>query len=415
LGKADVSSKRFGHESEDCYSKKAKDLKRKREKGDQKGKNKKKKKEEMNQGEEVEEDDDEEHIVFCANADSSEIILDESEEGFNFDEQNVYNSNEYNPRLIYYDWLGDSATTSHVSNRREAFKTFRPLTDTKVSGVGNVKTEAKGRGTVELKSTYNGHEYILELKNVLYIPSNRNNLISLGRWDKAGGHYAGGGGVLTLITKNGISVARGTQIENNLYKMEVATCAPGAKFIKEEMNPQSFIVCEPAQSWEIWHKRFGHIGYSGLQHMLDNNLVEGFTVDTRTPKPDCVACTEAKQAVEPFNGNSKRETEPGDLTHMDLWGKYDTASIHGNHYYLLMIDDSARYITTEFLRKKSDAAQKVKDYLAQLISHNRKPKAIRINRGKEFLNKNLTDWCQEHGIDIQMTAPYSPSQNGVAE
>src|SRR6202522_3839785 len=238
LGKADVSSKRFGHESEDCYSKKAKDLKRKREKGDQKGKNKKKKKEEMNQGEEVEEDDDKEHIVFCANTDSSEINLDESEEGFNFDEQNVYNSHKYNPRLISYDWLGDSATTSHVSNRREAFKTFRPLTDTKVSGVGNVKTEAKGRGTVELKSTYNGHEYILELKNVLYIPSNRNNLISLGRWDKAAGHYAGGGGALTLITKNVISVARGTQIENNLYKMEVSTCAPGAKFIKEEMNPQ---------------------------------------------------------------------------------------------------------------------------------------------------------------------------------
>ena len=80
-----------------------------------------------------------------------------------------------------------------------------------------------------------------------------------------------------------------------------------------------------------------------------------------------------------------------------------------------MIDDSARYITTEFLRKKSDAAQKVKNYLAQLISHHRKPKAIRIDHGKEFLNKNLTDWCQEHGIDIQMTAPYSPSQNGVAE
>jgi hypothetical protein len=74
-------------------------------------------------------------------------IIDESEEGFNFDEPDVYNSNEYNPRLIYYDWLGDSATTSHVCNRREAFKTFQPLTDTTVSGVGNVKAEAKGRGT----------------------------------------------------------------------------------------------------------------------------------------------------------------------------------------------------------------------------------------------------------------------------
>ena len=406
---------RFGHETEDCYSRKAKNLKQKREKGDGKGKDKKKKKKETtNQGEEVEEVDEEEHIAFSLN-ESLEILLDESEEGqaFNFDEP-VYNSNEYNPRLIYYDWLGDSATTSHVCNQRNAFKTFQPLIDTTVSGVGNVKAEAKGQGTVELKSTINGQKYVLELKNVLYIPTNRNNLISLGKWDKAGGQYSGGGGILTLITKYGTPVARGTQIGNNLYKMKVNIREPDMKSINEEI-PQTFIVNEPTQNWETWHKRFGHIGYSGLQYMLDKNLVEGFKVDKNSPKPDCVACTEAKQSVEPFEKDSERETEPGDLTHIDLWGKYDTASINGNHYYLLIVDDSARYISTEFLKKKNDATQKVKNYLMQLISHNRKPKAICIDRSKEFLNIDLTDWCQERGIDIQMMAPYSPSKNGVAK
>ena len=77
---------------------------------------------------------------------SSKITFDESEEGqvFNFEESDVNNFSEYNPCLINYDWLGDSATTSHVCNRCEAFKTFHPLTDTTVSGVGNVKTKAKG-------------------------------------------------------------------------------------------------------------------------------------------------------------------------------------------------------------------------------------------------------------------------------
>ena len=31
------------------------------------------------------------------------------------------------------------------------------------------------------------------------------------------------------------------------------------------------------------------------------------------------------------------------------------------------------------------------------------------------MNEQLSAWCQEKGIDIQLTAPYSPSQNGVAE
>ena len=98
-----------------------------------------------------------------------------------------------------------------------------------------MKAKAEGRGTVELISSYNGHNYILELKDVLYIPSNRNNLIALGKWDKAGGHYIGGGGVLTLITNDGTSVARGTKAENNLYKMKVAIRKPNTTFPKATM------------------------------------------------------------------------------------------------------------------------------------------------------------------------------------
>ncbi len=43
------------------------------------------------------------------------------------------------------------------------------------------------------------------------------------------------------------------------------------------------------------------------------------------------------------------------------------------------------------------------------------PKAIQMDRGREFVNQPLFDWCQSKGMEMQMTAPYSPSQNGVAE
>jgi transposase InsO family protein len=45
----------------------------------------------------------------------------------------------------------------------------------------------------------------------------------------------------------------------------------------------------------------------------------------------------------------------------------------------------------------------------------KQPKAIQIDGGGEFINDMLKMWCKEKGIDIQMTAHYSPSQNGVAE
>ena len=49
-----------------------------------------------------------------------------------------------------------------------------------------------------------------------------------------------------------------------------------------------------------------------------------------------------------------------------------------------------------------------------MLTSSRKPKYIHINCGKEFLSDQLKEWCEERSIEIQLTTPYSPSQNGVA-
>ena len=198
--------------------------------------------------------------------------------------------------------------------------------------------------------------------------------------------------------------------------MKVSIRKPGAISSKTTTcSPQTFQANKPTQSWETWHKRYGHIGYSGLQKLHDLNLVDGFTVDIRTPKPDCVACTEAKQTEEPFNKTSDRVTKPRELTHVDVWGKYRVTSINGNQYYTIFVDDAGRFTTIEFMKTKSEAVQKVKNYLMHLKTQEKSPKAIRFDNGKEFLNEELKGWCAQQGIDIQTTALYSPSQNGVAE
>ena len=115
-------------------------------------------------------------------------------QNFNFDEYNSTSMNGIDKHIIYYDWLADSGTTLHVSNKCEAFKTYTPLKATTVAGVGNVKAKVEGRGTVELELHCNSHKYILWLENVLYIPTNHNNLISLGHWNNASRKYIGKGG-----------------------------------------------------------------------------------------------------------------------------------------------------------------------------------------------------------------------------
>jgi GAG-pre-integrase domain/Integrase core domain len=396
-------------------------LKKQKKESKDTGDKKKKKKAKMNETNEGEDDDDDdEHIVLLSKEDKMKLpfTFDSSEEGqyFNINQSNVNSQSAIDECLIYYNWLADSVTTSHVTNQHDAFKTFKPLNGITVPGVGNVKAKAEGRGTVVLISYYDGHKYMLELQDVLYIPTNQNNFLSLGKWDKGGGQYVGGKGVLTLITKDGKPVVHGTKVENNLYHLNVITSQPN-KLLLEQVKfvPQTLFIHEPAQSWEIWHKRYGHVSYSGLQKLLDHNLVEGFNVNSQSSKPDCIACTKSKQSIEPFGLSSDWQTVPGELTHIDLWGKYDVASINGNHYFILLVDDSEQYITTDFLKRKIEAAKKVKEYLAYLKVQDKNPKAICIDCGKEFVNKKLDSWCREHGIEIQKTVPYSPSQNGVAK
>jgi len=323
--------------------------------------------------------------------------------------EHVPSSTELDLRLIYYEWLADLGATSHITHRRDAFDTYEPIPEIPISGVGGVKAHAIGQGNVKLKSECNNRTYILKLKNVLHVPKNKNNLLSLGKWERDGQSYNACDGIISLLTKERESVAKGVKISNDLYKFAFKH-AP-----RPVRSDHAFSTASPSQSWETWHRRFRHVGYSGIKKLLDNQLVEGLQIDMYSLKLDCVACTEAKLSEAPYGPASGRQTKIGELTHMDLWGKYDVASIHGNQYYLLMIDDAARYITVEFLKTKDQAAQRIRNYMTYLKARDRNPCAIHANQGTEFVNQGLREWCHSQGIELQVTAPYSPSQNGVAE
>jgi len=80
--------------------------------------------------------------------------------------------------ITFDSWLADSATPSHISNKREAYRCFTPL-HTHVKGVGNVLVPVEGKGSVELKSRVKEKNITIVLPNVLYVPSAPNSLVSL--------------------------------------------------------------------------------------------------------------------------------------------------------------------------------------------------------------------------------------------
>ena len=56
--------------------------------------------------------------------------------------------------------------------------------------------------------------------------------------------------------------------------MEFKTYLPRNKIT---MQKGVVLNTEEIYNWETWHRRFGHVSYSGLQKLFNKNMVEGFT------------------------------------------------------------------------------------------------------------------------------------------
>ncbi len=328
------------------------------------------------------------------------------------DEKDYQAHTAVNADSCMYDWLADSGSTTHITNQRQLFIKYESTPNAIIYGIGNNVTQALGRGVISLNAQYGERKTTINLEKVLYIPGNKYNILALGRWDTEGRKYTATDGALTLYDRRGTPVLTGQKLTSHLYKLRLTP----NKITKASNKSYALSCTEPKQSWETWHRRFGHVSYKGLKLLFHKNLVDGFTVNTETPIPACISCIEAKQTVTPFDSATQtKQRNKGELTHIDLWGKYETTSINGHQYYLLLVDDATRYVTVYFLMTKDEASHYIQYHLAYLHVRGISTHALRVDRGTEFVNETLITWCQKKGMELQITAPYSPSQNGVAE
>jgi hypothetical protein len=120
-----------------------------------------------------------------------------------------------------YDWLADSGSTHHITNRREIFSSYEPTPEATVHGVGGKIIKVLGRGTVMLSAQFGSRKRILRLERVNYIPSNKYNIFALGRWDSQGRRYQASKGVLTLYNAQDVPILCGNKISSHIYKFHL--------------------------------------------------------------------------------------------------------------------------------------------------------------------------------------------------
>ena len=104
-----------------------------------------------------------------------------------------------------------------------------------------------------------------------------------------------------------------------------------------------------------------------------------------------------------------------DLIHSDVCDLKSNQTRDGYKYFITFVDDSTRFCYVYLLKSKDEAIEKFELYKTEVENQLKgKIKVIRSDRGGEYVSP-FGEFCAKHGIIHEVTAPYSPQSNGIAE
>ena len=312
-----------------------------------------------------------------------------------------------------HHWVIDSGASRHLIPDRQQLVNYRSVEpNTAVTFVNGQQAAALGQGEVILQVRTASGMTEVTLQNVLHVPEATVSLFST--------RQATNTGAVITFMNDGCSVS-----VNGTTVMEGISQQDGLMIIKQPKQQPAFAAAATSKSKqtpELWHRRYGHLGYDNLVKLKNSNMVEGIEVPVQAFKqqqgqqPVCEKCTAAKQTRQPFPESSSKSTRPLELVHMDVCGPMAVESHGAARYQATFVDDYSRLSRVVLLESKSQAASAIKQVITSLeLQCGKSLKAVRTDRGGEYMSKELDIYFKDKGVEHQTTAPYTPEQNGVAE
>lgn len=164
----------------------------------------------------------------------------------------------------------------------------------------------------------------------------------------------------------------------------------------------------------IWHQRLGH-PHSRVLSLLKEKKVIDITRWITQPNI-CVSCQMGKSCKLPFNKTNKISQFPLEKIHCDLWGPAPLLSNQRFRFYAIFVDDHSRFTWLYPLKRKSEFYHQFLKF-QKLVENqfDQKIKVFQCDGGGKFNSNVFIDHLQNSGIELQVSCPGTPEQNGVAE
>jgi hypothetical protein len=242
----------------------------------------------------------------------------------------------------------------------------------------------------------------IKMKDVLYVPGLKKNLLSISDIDKKGFRVSFIDGEFLMWPKGKTiedAIVIGTK-EGGLYKLK------GHSDVS--LNHSTKSPCE------IWNRRIAHINYKSLPYV--RKVVTGLPEFKVDHEGVCKGCAQGKNIKNPFPKSDTKVEGILELIHSDVCGPMSSTSLSGYVYYVSFIDDYSCKTWVYFLKSKDEVLEKFKEFKALVENlFERKTNILRLDNGGEYTSNEFGIFCIDVRIKREITTPYNPKQNGVAE
>src|SRR6266849_2070817 len=305
----------------------------------------------------------------------------------------------------------NSGASNHISPERSDFKTLQPIIPHPIQGFNGFSTSAIGISDIDL-CIGSGHKLLL--RDVLFVPSCSTRLVSVSSLTRDGYSLVTFGPKDCWITDkaNKIIVRGHYLMTTGLY---VLNC-PSAR-VALSKPPPSAMYSNIVPDVETWHRRLGHCSNRTIINMARDKVVKGMPIDLSQSPPKCDHCILGKQTHSPVPKIREgiKASMPLGRVYVDLCGPMPVTSHSGYIYSMNVIDDSISYVWSLPLKRKSDASIELHKWHRAVENQSGHKLQILVTDNGELVSKSMTEWCSLHGIDHQLTAPYTSTHNGRAE
>lgn len=242
------------------------------------------------------------------------------------------------------DWLIDSGASTHICSQRSSFSSLRPLDQPVLINIADGRAiRAISIGDISLDVLCDGSWFSMVIRNVLFAPELKMNLISVSRLT-ADGMVVSFFDNQCRITKLDRIIASSFKEASDLYRLT-----------SRINNRVSAGVSSINSESKLWHARLGHLHADAMLKLINKRMADGLpSLTSSLDLGVCEGCALGKshRVAMPHRATS-RATKLLELVHSDICGPIQVNSLGGKRYFITFVDDYSRSIVVRTIAKRA--------------------------------------------------------------